>query len=225
MAIIPFDIVGFDLDGTLLDTGTDLANAVNHALGTIGHGPYPVEEIKPFIGKGARRMLERSLAASGVIDEAVADALMPVLLDHYAANISVNTVPYAGLPDAMDALQARGLRLAVCTNKREALARKLLDELGLSSRFAAIVGGDTLGPNFLKPKPDLLLDMIAKAGGGRTIFLGDTDNDTLAARAAGVPSIAVSFGFVHATAQSIGADAGIDHFDELVPLLERWPSS
>jgi phosphoglycolate phosphatase len=104
------------------------------------------------------------------------------------------------------------------------LARKLLDALDLSHHFAAIVGGDTLGPNRHKPKPDLLLDMIAKAGGGRTIFLGDTDNDTLAAKAAGVPSIAVSFGFVHATAQSIGADAGIDHYDELVPLLEAWPS-
>jgi len=223
MTAIPFDIVGFDLDGTLLDTGADLAAAVNHALGTIGHGPHAVEEIKPFIGKGARRMLERSLAAAGIVDQALVDELLPVLLTHYEANIADNTLPYPGLLDAMDMLAARGIRLAICTNKREGLARKLLDTLGLSPRFAAIVGGDTLGPNRHKPLPDLLLDMIAKAGGGRTIFLGDTDNDTLAARAAGVPSIAVSFGFVPCTAEEIGADAGIDHFDQLIPLLERWP--
>jgi phosphoglycolate phosphatase len=224
MADIPFDIVGFDLDGTLLDTGADLAAAVNHALATIGHGPYPIDEIKPFIGKGARRMLERSLAAAGIVDQALIDELLPVLLDFYGANIAVQTVPYPGLLKAMDDLAARGIRLAICTNKREALARKLLDELGLSARFAAIVGGDTLGPNRHKPLPDLLLDMVEKAGGGRTIFLGDTDNDTLAARAANIPSIAVSFGFVTCTAEELGADAGIDHFDELIPLLERWPA-
>jgi phosphoglycolate phosphatase len=224
MTTIPFDIVGFDLDGTLLDTSADLAAAVNHALATIGHGPYPVEEIKPFIGKGARRMLERSLAASGIISETQVDALLPIMLDHYGAHIAIDTAPYPGLLDAMAALEARGVRLAICTNKRESFACRLLDALGLSPRFAAIVGGDTLGPNRHKPKPDLLLEMIAKAGGGRMIFLGDTDNDTLAAKAAGVPSIAVSFGFVHATAHSIGADAGIDHYDELVPLLERWPA-
>jgi phosphoglycolate phosphatase len=224
MANIPFDIVGFDLDGTLLDTSADLAAAVNHALATIGHGPYPIDEIKPFIGKGARRMLERSLAAAGIVDQALIDELLPVLLDFYGANIAVQTVPYPGLIDAMDDLAARGIRLAICTNKREALARKLLDELGLSARFAAIVGGDTLGPNRHKPLPDLLLDMVEKAGGGRTIFLGDTDNDTLAARGAGIPSIAVSFGFVTCTAEELGADAGIDHFDELIPLLERWPA-
>lgn len=223
MTAIPFDIVGFDLDGTLLDTGTDLAVAVNHALGTIGHGPLPIEAIKPFIGKGARRMLERSLAAVGIAEEVLADELLPVLLDHYGDNIAVHTAPYPGLIEAMDALAARSIRLAICTNKREGLARKLIEELGMTHRFAAIVGGDTLGPNRHKPLPDLIHEMIAQAGGGRTVFLGDTDNDTIAARAAGVPSIAVSFGFVHATAQELGADAGIDHFDELIPLLERWP--
>ncbi|MCW2387501.1 phosphoglycolate phosphatase [Sphingobium sp. B11D3B] len=222
MTKFAFDLVGFDLDGTLLDTGADLTAAVNHALATRGYGPFPVETIRPFIGKGAQRMLARALQESGEQDEALVDALLPILLDHYAANIAVHTQPYPGLIDAMDALSARGVRLAVCTNKREALARSLLDQLGLTPRFAAIVGGDTLGPNRMKPLPDLLLDMVEKAGGGRTIFLGDTDNDTLAARAAAIPSIAVSFGFVPCTAEEIGADAGIDHYDELVPLLERW---
>lgn len=222
MIKIPFDIVGFDLDGTLLDTSADLTAAVNHALGTLGHGPFPVETIRPFIGRGARRMLERALAIAGVTDEALLDALQPIMLDHYAANIAVHTRPYPGLIAAMDVLEARGVRLAVCTNKREYLARPLLETLGLAPRFAAIIGGDTLGPNRLKPLPDLVDEMVTRAGGGRAIFLGDTDNDTIAARAAGIPSIAVSFGFVACTAEELGADAGIDHYDELVPLLERW---
>lgn len=225
MSAIPFDIVGFDLDGTLLDTAADLAASVNHALGTIGRGPFPVGTIRPFIGRGARRMLDRALAVSGGTGEALVDTLQPVMLDHYAAHIAVHTRPYPGLLAAMDALAGRGIRLAVCTNKREGFARLLLDALGLTPRFAAIVGGDTLGPDRMKPKPDLLLEMIARAGGGRAIFLGDTDNDTLAARAAGVPSVAVSFGFVPCTPEELGADAGIDHYDELVPLLERWPSA
>jgi len=219
---IPFDLVGFDLDGTLLDTSADLTAGVNHALATIGRGPFPVEAIRPFIGKGARRMLERALNLAGETSETMADELLPIMLDHYEAHIAVHSRPYPGLIGAMDALADRGIRLAICTNKREKFARKLLDALDLTSRFAAIVGGDTLGPNRMKPLPDLLLDMVAKAGGGRTIFLGDTDNDTLAARAAGIPSIAVSFGFVPCTAQELGADAGIDHYSELVPLLERW---
>ena len=222
MTKIPFDIVGFDLDGTLLDTGADLTAAVNHALATIGHGPFPIETIRQFIGRGARRMLERALAESGISDETLLDALLPIMLDYYAANIATHTQPYPGLIAAMDTLTARGVRLAVCTNKREALALRLLDQLGLSPRFAAIVGGDTLGPNHLKPLPDLLIEMMARAGGGRTVFLGDTDNDTLAARAAGIPSIAVSFGFVPCTPEELGADAGIDHYDELVLLLESW---
>ena len=104
------------------------------------------------------------------------------------------------------------------------MARALIETLGLTGRFSAIVGGDTLGPDRLKPKPDLVVEMMRQAGGGRTIFLGDTENDTGAARAAGIPSIAVSFGFAPCTPEEIGADAGIDHYDELVPLLERWPA-
>lgn len=224
MNAIPFDIVGFDLDGTLLDTAADLTAAVNHALGTIGHGPYPVEAVRPFIGKGARRMLERALKEAGSHDEALTDKLLPALLEHYAANIAVHTQPYPGLLAAMDELDARGVKLAVCTNKREGLALSLLDQLGLTDRFAAVVGGDTLGPDRMKPKPDLLQEMVKRAGGGRTVFLGDTDNDTIAARAASIPSIAVTFGFVPCTPAELGADAGIDHYDELIDLLERWPA-
>lgn len=120
----------------------------------------------------------------------------------------------------MDALRARGVRLAICTNKRESFAVPLIEELGLSPYFASIVGGDTAG--VMKPDPAPLHLMVERAGGGRCIFLGDTINDIAAARAANIPSIAVSFGFVDHTAE-LGADAILHHYDDLVPMLERWP--
>jgi phosphoglycolate phosphatase len=220
MTTIPFDLVGFDLDGTLLDTSGDLAEAVNHALATVGCGPFPVEEIKPFVGRGAKIMLERALLASGGMDDGMIDELFPLLLDHYGRNLSRHTRPYPGLIAAMDALRARGVRLAICTNKRESFAVPLIAQLGLSPYFASIVGGDTAG--FMKPDPAPLHMMVERAGGGRCIFLGDTINDIAAARAANIPNIAVSFGFVDHTAE-LGADAILHHYDDLVPMLERWP--
>jgi phosphoglycolate phosphatase len=113
------------------------------------------------------------------------------------------------------------VRLAVVTNKPESLATQVLDELGLSRHFAAVLGGDTLGPGRAKPAPDLILDMTARLGGGRAAYVGDMTYDILAARAAGVPSIAVSFGFNAGPAEELGADAVIGHFAELIPTLLR----
>lgn len=219
MTRIPFDIVGFDLDGTLLDTSGDLAAAVNHTLALIGRPPFPVEAIKPFVGKGARVMLERGLMASGGSTPALLDTYLPQLLAFYADNLSHHTLAYPGLMEVMDALDARGVRLAICTNKAERFAVPLMEQLGLAHRFATIIGGDTVG--IAKPDPAPIHAMIARAGGGRAIFLGDTINDIAGARNAGIPSIAVSFGF-DGNVDHLGADAIIDHFDELLPLLENW---
>jgi phosphoglycolate phosphatase len=120
----------------------------------------------------------------------------------------------------LDALAACGVCLAVATNKREDLALRLFDELGLASRFAAIIGGDTLGPGTAKPAPDMLHAMVEQCGGGRAAFVGDTTFDVGAARAAGLPVVAVRFGFCDLPPDELGADAVIDHFDELVPALE-----
>ena len=221
MTQLPFDIVGFDLDGTLLDTSGDLAAAVNHAIGSIGRPPFAAEAVKPFIGKGARVMLERALVASGGSSPELLDELHPVLLDYYGRNLTRFTVPYPGLIAAMEALRARGIRLAICTNKVERFALPLIDALGLSSFFASIVGGDTVGVG--KPHPAPIHAMIERAGGGRCVFIGDTTNDIDGAKNAGVASIAVAFGFPDLPVHTLGADAVIAHFDELVPLLERWP--
>ena len=222
MAKIPFDIVGFDLDGTLIDTSGDLAAAVNHAIATIGRPPFPVDAIQPFVGKGAKVMLERALDASGGYDDAILAQLLPILLDYYQANLSAQSVPYPGLIAAMDALAAAGVKLAICTNKAERFTLPLMDQLGLTPRFASIVGGDTVG--IAKPDPAPIHAMIDRAGGGRAIFIGDTINDIAGARNAGIPSIAVSFGFLDGPVEDLAADAIIDHFDALLPLLESWPA-
>ncbi|MGE4323126.1 MAG: HAD family hydrolase [Sphingobium sp.] len=220
MNSIPFDIVGFDLDGTLIDTSGDLAAAVNHALATLNRPPFPVDAIRPFVGKGARVMLERALTASGNCDDDVLNRTLPVLLDHYQQNLAIHSVPYAGLIDALDTLRAAGVAVAVCTNKAERFAIPLLHQIGLADRFASIIGGDTVG--VAKPDSAPIREMIARAGGGRAIFVGDTINDIVGARNAGIPSIAVSFGFLDGPVEQLEADAVIHHFDELMPVLENW---
>lgn len=221
MSEFPFPIVGFDLDGTLLDTHEDLGAAVNHALALTGRPPVPVAEVRHLIGGGARKMLERALDLTGGIDEAAFDPLYRALLDFYTQNIAVHTRLYPGGEAMLDGLAARGVKLAVVTNKVESLARKLVDELGLTARFAAIIGGDTLGPGRAKPARDMIDEMIARLGGGRAAFVGDTTYDIRAARAAGVPCVAVSFGFHDKPPPELGADAVIDHFAELIPTLIR----
>lgn len=220
MTRIPFDIVGFDLDGTLLDTSGDLAAAVNYAIGTVGRPPFPVDAIRPFVGKGAKVMLERALTASGGFDDELLGRTLPILLDYYEQNLAIHSVPYPGLIAAIDTLEKAGVKLAVCTNKAERFTLPLMHQIGLSDRFVSIVGGDTVGVS--KPDPAPIHEMIARAGGGRTIFLGDTINDIAGARNAGIPSIAVSFGFLDGPVEQLKADAVIHHFDELVPLLLGW---
>lgn len=220
----PFRIVGFDLDGTLLDTAEDLGAAVNHALALADRAPVPSEEVRGLIGGGARRMLERALSLSGGVPEKPAfDALYGALLSFYTANIAVHTRLFPGGETMLDDLAARGVKLAVVTNKFEALARTLLAELDLADRFFTVIGGDTLGRGRAKPRPDLLHEMIARAGGDaaalKAAYVGDTTYDTLAAKAAGLPCVAVSFGFNDLPADQLGADAVIGHYDQLLTTL------
>ena len=222
MPAIRFAIVGFDLDGTLLDTAADLGAAVNHALALAGREAVAIEQTRGFIGRGARVMLDRALAATGgPIEPEPFEGLFAALLAQYEANIAVHTRLYPGGEAMLAALAAAGVKLAIATNKSERLTHLLLDALDLRGRFAAIVGGDTLGRERQKPAPDMLHEMAARCGGGVTAFVGDTTLDMRAARAAGMPGVAVSFGFNDVPAGELGADAVIDSFAELVPTLAR----
>jgi phosphoglycolate phosphatase len=219
MPDFPFDTIAFDLDGTLADTGPDLAATLNHVLAALGREPVPVDSVRHLVGHGARALLRRGLAATGEASEQLVERGFPIYLDHYAANICVGTRPYPGLEAALDALSARGVALAICTNKQQELTRLLLDALGWSERFQAIVGGDTLPVR--KPDPAPLREAIARAGGGRAAFVGDSITDADTAKAAGIPFVAVSFGFSDRPVEELGADAVIDDYGELVGALER----
>ena len=220
MTTIPFDMVGFDLDGTLLDTHQDLGAALNHALAIAGRPLVPISEVSGLIGGGGRTMLRKALERSGGIlpDEEMA-ALYEHLIEYYAANIANCTALFPGGEAMLDGLARRGVKVAVVTNKLEALARKGFEALGLTERFFTIIGGDTLGPGRAKPKPDLIELMIERGGGGKAAFVGDTTYDIGAARAAGIPVVAVSFGFNDLPVDQLGADTIIDHFEELIPAL------
>lgn len=222
MADFPFQIVGFDLDGTLVDSNRDLAPALNHALATIGRPPIAPDATRKLIGGGARRMLERGLELTGgMLSEAEFEAAYGELLVHYEAHIADHTVPYPGCLEALDALAVRGCALAVITNKIEVYSRKLLDALGMTDRFAVILGGDTLGPGRAKPAPDMIDTAILMCGGGSFAMIGDSSFDVRAARNAGVPVVALSFGYNDLPAAELGADAVIGHYDELVETIER----
>lgn len=223
MTEISFEIIGFDLDGTLLDTSMELATSLNHALASVGRPQVDAKSVRSLVGMGARHMLEMALEQSGGSDKELVKGLMPVLIDHYESNLGNNAPAFAGLVDAMDSLQDQDIKLAVVTNKFESLAVKLLTNVGMIHRFITVIGGDTMGKGRSKPKRDPIDEMIRRCGGmvdqTPAAFIGDSIFDIKAAQNAGIANVAVSFGFLHQPVEELGADAIIDHYDELVPTL------
>ena len=208
----------FDLDGTLVDTAPDLVAAANHVLGHVGLPPVDAQTLRPYIGHGARVMIERATAVAK-LSEAEHERLLERFLDYYSANIAVDSRPFEGAVDALERFKAAGAKLAVCTNKREGMSRLLLDALDLSRFFSAIAGRDTL-PNS-KPHPGHLLGTIDLAGGdpSRAVMIGDSNVDIATAKAANVPVIAVSFGYTDTPIAEFEPDAVIDHYRELEPAI------
>jgi len=218
MTDFSFDIVGFDLDGTLVDSSGDLAAAVNVMLASDGRPTLAVPEVVAMTGGGVARLVRLALAATGGATADEAARLQAVMLASYEANIAVLTRPYPGAITAIEVLRAKGVRVAIVTNKLAALSEKLLADLGLRDLFDTVIGGDTMGPGKQKPDPAPIHEMIRRRGGGRAAFVGDTMFDVTAAKAAGVPVVVVNFG--REPVAGFGADAVIDHFDALIPALE-----
>ena len=186
----------FDLDGTLIDTAPDLVETLNVILRRQGLHPVGYGDAREMIGDGAKKLLERSVVSQQKnISATLLDKLYQEFLVHYSDHIADRSRPFPGLESALDALAARGWRLAVCTNKLEWLSVRLLEALKLKDRFSAICGQDTFG--IAKPNPEVLLRTIAAAGGEvrQAIMVGDSQTDIATARAAGVPVIAVDFGY------------------------------
>jgi phosphoglycolate phosphatase len=206
----------FDLDGTLVDTAPDLINALNFVLDREGLPPVPLQSARNMIGAGARKLIERGLELEGRvagIDDI--SRLTADFIDYYAAHIADASRPFDGLENALDDLQALGYRFAVCTNKLEWLSKRLLDQLGLSSRFSAICGADTFGIS--KPDPAILQQTILRAGGqlSSAIMVGDAGPDIGVARRAGIPVIGVEFGYTDVPIADLKPDRLISHMREL----------
>ncbi|GGI74169.1 phosphoglycolate phosphatase, bacterial [Polymorphobacter multimanifer] len=217
----PLSII-FDLDGTLVDTGPDICAALNHALATLGRPPVPPDDVRHMVGHGSRALLARGLAESGESTPALVEAGVPAFFDYYGAHIADGSRPFPGVEAALDRLMAAGHRLAICTNKPAALAHALVAALGWGERFAAGLGIDSVPAP--KPDPGHVWATIDAAGGvrGRAVLIGDSIADVSAARAAGLPVIVVGFGFSDRPVAELGADAVIDHYDELDAALLRW---
>lgn len=203
----------FDLDGTLVDTAPDLTNALNDVLTRRGHAPISADTIRACVSHGARIMIEEGLRRAGADDDV--DQMLAEFLVHYEANIARESRPFPGVVAALESLAAQGARLAVCTNKREHLSRRLLQALQLEGYFRAIAGRDTFAVS--KPDPGHLTGVIALAGGkpSRALMVGDSEIDIRTARSASVPVILVSFGYAPFPLDGFAPEAVIDHFDEL----------
>jgi phosphoglycolate phosphatase len=215
-------VIAFDLDGTLVDTAPDLVGVLNQILAEHGHAGLPLDAARSVVGHGARAMLALGFAAVGeTLSAAETDRLFDRFIALYVGRIAMASRPFPGLEAALDSLEAAGARFAVCTNKRTDLSLALLDALGLTRRFAAVVGPDLAGAR--KPDPQHLAYAVEAAGGRleRALMVGDSSPDTGAARAARVPVIAVSFGYSDVPIAELGADALIDHFGELPATVRR----
>jgi phosphoglycolate phosphatase len=214
--------IAFDLDGTLVDTAPDLVGTLNWLLREEGIAPLPLDQARPLIGHGARRLIERGFAAAGApLSAERMSTLFDRFIARYFAHIADESRPFPGCVAALEALKGAGARLAVCTNKPTELSIHLLRALDMESLFEAIVGPEASPA----PKPDArhLQAAVAAAGGriDRAVMVGDAATDAGAARAAGTPLVLVSFGYTETPAAELGPDVLIDHFDELPAACAR----
>lgn len=216
--------VVFDLDGTLADTSGDLIAAANACFRDMGVGDQldPATDAGTAL-RGGRAMLRLGMDRLGrTADDPLIDEYYQVLLDHYARDIDTHTWLYDGAMEAVAELKARGYIVAVCTNKPEGLARSLLTRLGILDDFAAMLGADTLPVR--KPDPEHLFETVRRAGGdpAQCVLVGDTATDRNTSKAAGVPSILVTFGPAGGDMAALAPEALLERYGDLPDMVERF---
>lgn len=213
----------FDLDGTLIDSLPDLVAAVNRLLAGAGRGPLSAPAVKAMVGDGAGTLVERAFAAAGGMPGGGTATWLARFLADYEPRSAETTRPWPGVPETLALLRGQGLVLAVCTNKPRAATAAVLEGLGLAPFFTLVAAAEDAPA--IKPDPShvtVILDRLGLAPGD-AVLVGDSDNDILAARAAGVASVAVSFGYARGPVAELGADLVIDRFDELpAALVQLW---
>ena len=208
----------FDLDGTLVDSAEDLRAAVNRLFRTLDLRPIKADEIKGMIGDGVLKLVERALVAADA-DPAQKDTLLPRFLELYQADPATRTRCYPGVAETLKALQQRGFRLAVVTNKPVFATNKILEALSLSAFFPVVVGGDSVPKRKPDPAPLLEAARQLQLDVDELLMVGDNIHDVEAARAAGMRCVAVSYGYHHRPPSEFNADRLIDRFSELLSLV------
>ncbi len=224
IADFPFRTVIFDLDGTLIDSAGDVGAAVNRVLADHGLAPIDAEAQRSLMGEGGRVRTRKAFALRGKdLDEAELSARVRDFVRYYAEHPIDSTVPYPGVIDTLGRLADAGVRMAVCTNKYEGSARDVLARLGLMPPIEDAAGADSF--DVRKPHPGHILNLLARMGAapGEALMVGDSIHDVKAAKAAGLPVIAVSWGYTLTPARELGADAVIDRFDDLLAAAARLP--
>lgn len=214
--------IAFDLDGTLAETAGDMHTALNHVLVGEGLPSATLSDVRNFVGAGARALIIRAFGVHGIHHEdARLDQLTEAYIAAYALDIATHSTTFPGLTDALEKLKSLGATLSVCTNKRTDLSNQLLDALGLSRHFAAVIGSDI--PSNRKPHPDHYIAAIRAAHGdpARSLMVGDSSNDVQSAKAAGAPVVVYAHGYTDTAPDLLGADAVFKHFDDLPDLAVR----
>jgi phosphoglycolate phosphatase len=217
----PMPTVVFDLDGTLADTSGDLLAAANACFQSLGLGDLLTPADKGTALKGGRAMLRLGFSRVEGFGEADVDGQYQPLLRAYAQDIDSHTFLYEGAMEAVGDLKSAGYKVAICTNKPEGLAETLLTRLGIRHEFAALLGADSLP--IRKPDPEHLFETVRRAGGDvkRCLLVGDTATDRDTSKAAGVPSILVTFGPGDYDVRDLSPEGLMGHYSELLPEVRR----
>ena len=185
-------LVLFDLDGTLVDSAVDLFNAINVLAARIGHAPATLERLRPVVSKGARAMLA---IAFPDYDEVQREGLRQPFLDIYESAISLHSTPFDGIEDVLAGIEVAGARWGIVSNKPHYLCVGVVRAMGWSDRSAVLLGGDSLPRR--KPDPDQLLHACAACSvpAAQSVYVGDDERDIVAARNAGMKSVAALWGY------------------------------
>ena len=215
------DAVIFDLDGTLVDSAPDLAAALNRVLLEEGHAELPLAAVKVHFGEGIAHLMEGVFAAEGpALTAARVEKLCRRFMDFYEGHRADLTQPYAGVADTLTRLTAEGFDLGVCSNRPYTGTMEILEATDLKQFFREVLGGDSLN-GVCKPDPRHLLAAVHALGATaeRAVMVGDSENDAGAARAAGVPFVAVAYGYAKGPLADLDADFVIERFSDLPGIL------
>ncbi len=214
----------FDLDGTLVDTAPDLSIALNRVLDSVNRPPVDVDQVRHMVGGGARALIVHSLNhTGGLLSDDEIDKLHQMYLDYYSQNIAVDSKVFEGAERLLDTLAENDIAMGIATNKPQYLAKKLINELGMSHYFSSIKGWDEVTTP--KPHQDHIMETLAEMGcsSENTLMVGDSETDQKAAHNAGIPVALVTFGYSNEPIKSFPAEIFVDNLSELERLFVKKP--